>query len=175
MHWYNSLLYLTRNYLTRSSLLSIYYSLVYSCISYSNIIWSKTSKQNSNRLVTAQKKIIRTIMFRNRFFHTNADLHNLKVLDIEKMNKYFAGIFVYKSLSNLCYPQNYFFSTEHFVKTYNLRNLVNHRPPHTSFLQGQSSPTIYCTHIWNDIPIGIRLKPLVTSFRFAFRQHLQNS
>ena len=42
LHEYNSILYLTRNYLTRSSLLSIYYSLVYSCISYSNIIWSKT-------------------------------------------------------------------------------------------------------------------------------------
>ena len=175
LHKFNSILYLTRDYLNRSSLLSIYHSLVYSCLSFSNIIWGKTSQRNTNKLIRDQKKIIRTIMYRNRSHHTCADFQNLEILNIKNINKYFAGIFVYKSLHNLCYPQNYFFTSDHFINNYNLGNSNNLRPPHARTNQGQSSPSIYCCHVWNVIPYEIRTKPSVPSFKFALRRHLLNS
>ena len=174
LHKYNSILYLTRNCLTRSSLITIYNSIIYSCLTYSNAIWGYTSKSNTNKLFMAQKKIIRTIMYRNKFYHTNTDFFNLNILKINEINKYFAGIFVYKSLNNLCFPINYFFNVEFHVPTYNLRNLPNLRPPQVHTIQSMTSPSFYCCHIWNNIPLDIRRRLSVPSFKYALKQHLLN-
>ena len=66
LHKYNSIIYLTRNSLLRSSLLTIYNSIIYSCLTFSNVIWGHTTKSNTNKLFIAQRKIIRTIMYRNK-------------------------------------------------------------------------------------------------------------
>ena len=119
LHKYNSILYLTRNCLTRSSLLTIYNSIIYSCLTYSNVIWGHTTKANTNKIFTAQKKIIRTIMYRNKFYHTNSDFLNLNILKVNEINTYFSGIFVYKSLNNLSFPSNYFSSVDNLCPSYN--------------------------------------------------------
>ena len=174
LHKYNSILYLTRNCLTRSSLLTIYNSIIYSCLTYSNVIWGHTTKANTNKIFTAQKKIIRTIMYRNKFYHTNSDFLNLNILKVNEINTYFSGIFVYKSLNNLSFPSNYFFSVENLVPSYNLRNLTNLRPTQAGSLQSQSSPSFYCSNTWNNIPLEIRHKPSVPSFKHALKQYLLN-
>ena len=118
--------------------------------------------------------MIRTIMYRDKFYHTNTDFVNLKILKIKEINEYFSGMFVYKSLNNLTFPSNYFFNVNHFTSAYNLRNSHNLRPPQAPTLQSQSSPSFYCCHVWNKIPSEIRLKPSVPSFKFALKQYLIN-
>ena len=110
-------------------------------------------------------------MYRRKFEHTNFDFFNLSFLKIQEINTYFAGVFTFKSLNNISEPFNYFQSTNNI---YALRNNSDLRPPFSSSQQGQSSPSIYCCHIWNNIPVDIRSKPTVASFKFAFKHYLLN-
>ena len=99
----------------------IYNSLVFSSLSYANIIWGRLNQNNYRLLTVAQKKIIRTMKNRNRFHHTNPDFQSLQLLKITEINEYFAGIFTYKSLNNLTVPDNYFFFSN-ITHNYSLRN-----------------------------------------------------
>ena len=112
---FNSILYLVRKDLNTKSLLSIYNSLIYSWLTYTNVVWSHTTQFNINKLIRSQKKIIRTMMFRNRYHHTNADFLYLNILKINEVNNYFSGIFTYKSLNNICHPMNYFNYVQHHI------------------------------------------------------------
>ena len=105
----SAILFLTRDRLDKPSLKIIYNSLVYSNISYANLIWGKSTKENKEKLLIAQKKIIRTIQFKARYDSTNEDFKVLGFLKIPDINIYFSQIFVYKSLNNLTFPTNFFF------------------------------------------------------------------
>ena len=75
LHKYASIIFLTRNYLDRNSLKQIYTGLIYSLLVYAIVIWGKSTMKHVKPLIIAQKRIIRTIMNRSRFHHTNADFH----------------------------------------------------------------------------------------------------
>ena len=171
---YSSIIFQTRNSLTTQTLKLIYYSLVYTALSYSIVIWGKLTQHHTKIITTTQKKIVRTLMFRNRYHHTNNDFYNLGFLKFTEILKYFASIFTYKSLNNIAYPFNYFQTTQQ-THQLNLRNSINLRPPFTPSNQGQRSPSVYCYSVWNDIPLEIRNKPSVASFKFVIRQHFLNS
>ena len=171
LHKYSSILYLTRNTLNNHSLKLIYYSLVYPSLTYCCIVWGKAPKKYLNQLFIAQKKIIRTIKFRNRYAHTNIDFLQLGFLKLYDIIKYFALIFVYKSLNNLSHPFNYFHSFNH---VYNLRITDNLRVPLLESGQGQSSISFYGCHLWNELPLEIKNKPGLGSFKFSLRRHLIN-
>lgn len=51
----------SRFYLSRKSLLSLYYTLVYPYLNYCNIIWSSNYPSNLNKLLLLQKRIVRII------------------------------------------------------------------------------------------------------------------
>ena len=105
---YRTIIFLVRNSLTREALKTIYPSLVYSGLLYGNVIWGNCSASVIKPLITAQKKLIRTMMFRNRLAHTNDDFYALKLLKVDDINFYCSCLFTFKSLSNLSEPSNYF-------------------------------------------------------------------
>ena len=174
LHKYSSIIYLIKHCLDMNSLKQIYYGLVYSFLVYANVIWGKSPMQHLKPLITAQKRIIRTIMNRDRLHHTNLDFYNLGFLKFQDIITYFASIFVFKSLNEFAHPFNYFNTTgnEHH---YNLRNSQNLRPPLTLSLQSQSSPSYYCCSIWNNLPEHIKNRTSVASFKFGMKQHLLSS
>ena len=96
----------------------------------------------------------------------------MEILKINELHVYFSGIFVHKILNNLMYPNNYLDHAVNQNTTYSLRNSLDLRPHFSSSSQGQSSPKYYCTQIWNNIPIDIRNRPSVSSFKSSFKQHL---
>ena len=55
------MLYKAWFYVTRKSLLSLYFSLVYPYLTYRNVVWSSTYPMNINRIYLLQKRIVRTI------------------------------------------------------------------------------------------------------------------
>ena len=174
LHKYASIIFLTRNYLDKNSLKQIYTGLIYSSLVYANIIWSKSPMKHIKPLIIAQKRIIRTIMYRNRLHHTNSDFHQLGILKFQDVVTYFASLFVFKSIHEISYPINYFHlaGNDHY---HNLRNTQNLRPPIAISTQSQRSPSFYCCTIWNDLPENIKSRPSVASFRFAMRRHLLDS
>ena len=167
---YCSILYLTRNSLTKNSMKIIYNSIIYSQITYCNVIWGKLKKIHLHKLEVAQKRIVRTIMYRSKYAHTNLDFINLQILKIKEINIYFSSLFVYKSIHNLSYPIAYFSYADHH--DYNLRNIQKLRTPFSRSLQGQTSPSIYTSNIWNNLPQQIREKPTLFSFRSSVKRHL---
>ena len=136
-----------------------------------NIIWGNSPKQHLQPLIVAQKKTIRTIKYRTRYFHTNADFLSLGFLKLRDINSYCASVFTYKSLNNLTFPTNYF---DHVANTnnYNLRNALNLRLPQVGSTQSQLYPKYYCCHIWNNLPPYIRSRPSVASFKLATKKRL---
>ena len=171
---YSSIIYQIRDLLDKNCLKLIYNSLVYSILTYVNIIWGNSPITAMKPLVTAQKKIIRTIKYRKRYHPTNNDFYTLKILKIKDINKYFSSIFVYKVINDLNYPNNYFNITGNTLN-YNLRNATNLRPPKMNSNQSQGSPAYYCCEIWNTLPPYIRLKPSVASFKFSIKNTLINN
>ena len=168
---YSSIIYQIRNNLDRHSLKLIYYSLINSSLIYMNIIWGKSPHQHLQPLIVAQKKTIRTIKFRSRYYHTNADFLSLGFLKIKDINTYCASIFTFKSLNNLVHPTDYFGHVQD-INNYPLRNALNLRPPLVHSAQSQSSPSYYCCYIWNNLPPYIRSRPSVASFKLAVKKQL---
>ena len=170
LHRYCSVLYLTRNSLTKKSLLLIYHSIFYSQIVYCNVIWGGTYRVHIDKLIKIQKRFIRVMMYRSRYAHTQNDFINLKLLGIDYINKFFSIIFIYKSINNLAYPLNYFtFSNQH---NHWLRNCNDLRLTLVGSTQSQSSPSYYTCHIWNNLPQVIRNIPTLNAFRLAVKRHL---
>ena len=169
---YSSIIYQIRNKLNLCNLKLIYNSLVYSQLTYANIIWGNTFKTHLKPLFIAQKKVIRTIMYRNRSHHTNQDFLSLAFLKLTEINSFFGLIFVYKLINGLTHPVNYFVTAQN--SNYNLRSNGNLRPMLFGSTQGQSSPSFYCSHLWNNIPPYIKLKSSISSFKLSLKQYLLN-
>ena len=167
---YSSIFYQIRNNLGSKHLLLLYNSIVYPQLTYCNIIWGKTFKSHLNQLFISQKRIIRTIMYRNKYHHTNQDFYDLKILKLSDINTYFGIIFVFKSINNLTCPANHFVPSQYIQ--HNLRNSSPLTPRYFSSAQGQTSPSYYCAIIWNKLPPYIRLKPSVGSLKSALKNHL---
>ena len=117
---------------------------------------------------------MRTILYRGRYDHTNADFLMLNILKFKDIHFLSGCNFTFKSLNNLHSPINYFnFSIN---ERYDLRN--NQCKLHHPFFrskQGQSSPSYYCCTFWNSLPISIRLSQSYSSFKFSLKRHLINS
>ena len=116
-------------------------------------------------------RTIRTIKFRNKYYHTNNDFYSLGFLKISEINIYCSTIFTYKSLSNLTYPTNYF-TYIGSTNNYNLRNAINLRTPQFLSTQSQTSPSYYCCLLWNNLPPYIRIKPSAATFKSAKKEML---
>ena len=167
---YSSIFYQIRNFLDKQNLKLLYDTLVFPQLTYGNVIWGNTCKTLLSSLFISQKRVIRTIMFRNRRHHTNEDFKNLKILKLNDINTYFGLCFVYKSLNLITFPIDYFTHSQN--PNYNFRHMNELRPIFASTKQGQSSPGYYCSVLWNHLPLSIRNKPSISSFKLALRSHL---
>ena len=67
------LLYKSRFFISRFSLRTPYYSLVYPYLYYCTIEWGSTYPSNLNRLVLLQKRVIRIINIRTQVFDARTD------------------------------------------------------------------------------------------------------
>ena len=130
--------------------------------------------QHLKPLITAQKRIIRTIMNRDRLHHTNLDFYSLGFFEFQDIITNFALIFVFKSLNEYSHPFYYFNKTrnEHH---FNFRNYQNLRSPLRLSSQSQTLPSYNCCSIWNNLPEHIKNWTSVASFQFRMKQHLWSS
>jgi hypothetical protein len=75
----------SKHFLPKSSLLTLYYSLIHSHLSYCPIIASCTSKANLNKIFQAQKRVIRIITHSKYNDHTDPLFSELDILPYPKM------------------------------------------------------------------------------------------
>ena len=79
-----------RHYVPKTTLLSVYYALFYSHLTYVSFVWSSTSQKNLDIIFTLQKKSMRILNSVNYNVHTNPLFLENKILkfpDIIKSNQ----------------------------------------------------------------------------------------
>ncbi len=82
-------LYKVSGHLTTDALLSIYYTLVYLYLHYCIAMWSCAWPSFLNKLVVAQKKILKCIFFLKKYDSTSEILVSYNLLNIDSIHKYF--------------------------------------------------------------------------------------
>ena len=76
-----SLLYRTKLFLDKNSLLTLYYSYIHTYLNYENLSWGSTNRTNIKKLISQQKHAVRIIIKRTRLDHTNELFKTQKVLN----------------------------------------------------------------------------------------------
>ena len=99
-----------RFYPSSKSLLTLYYSLVYPYLTYSNVAWSSTYYSNLNCIYLLQKRMVRLISKAHYLANTAPLFSKLKVLDIYGINSF--------CLLHLCIPINIIFCLVVFVTSF---------------------------------------------------------
>jgi hypothetical protein len=74
-----------KNFLTSKSLITLYYTLVHSHLTYCPIIVSCASASHINRILKVQKKAIRIVTKNSYTEHTQPIFHSLKILPYDKL------------------------------------------------------------------------------------------
>ena len=83
----NGVLYKLRKYVPKETLLSVYYSIFYSHLTYACQVWSLTTVQNIYTVKIIQKKCSLIINFASFNSHTNILFNNDKVLKFQDIIK----------------------------------------------------------------------------------------
>ena len=117
------IIYKASFFLSKSSLQTLYYSLVYPYLIYCNIVWASTYKSNLNRILILQKRIVR-IMNKTWFLEQTSPLFRqdkiLKIIDICSLQM---GQFMY-SYNHRILPEAFLnlFQKHNEIHNYNTRN-----------------------------------------------------
>ena len=117
------IIYKASFFLPKSSLPTLYYSLIYPYLIYCNIVWASTYKSNLNRIQILQKPIVR-IVNKTWFFEQTSPLFRqckiLKIIDICSLQM---GQFMY-SYKHRILPEAFLnlFQKHHEIHNYNTRN-----------------------------------------------------
>ena len=163
------ILYRTRNMITKDIAKTIYYSIAYSYLNYCNIVWSSCHPSHLQSLINIQKKLIRLVMKRNRWSPSAPLFRELKALTLLDINKVNTLVFVYKSLNNVIRSPIDF--QYRIINEYNLRNNQSLVIPLHHTKQTELFVHVRGSRLWNEIPIELRLKPNVNSFKFNLKKY----
>ena len=99
-----------RHYVPEKDLVSLYYGIFSSHLSYGCQIWSQNNNPHLNKIITLQKRAMRTIKFADFHAHSDPFFKELKVLKIQDFVKLQNCLFVHDFLNKKlpdCF-ENYF-------------------------------------------------------------------
>ena len=110
-------------YLLKSSLCTLYFSLIYPYLQYCNIVWASTYESNLKRLIVLQKRAVRIISKSEVSAHTSPLFKNLQLLKFIDINKLQIGQFMFKYKNDLL-PKSFkgIFSMNSEIHNYNTRS-----------------------------------------------------
>ena len=163
----NGVLYLYRKKLSNESLRTIYYSLAYSHITYCVPIWGGTWAQHLKPVITAQKRLLRTISFVPRDHRSLPLFIENRLLSFSFIFKYFSSIVAFKYL-NLNYCSDIFNTRQ------NQRQLRDNsyklEVPFFRTTRGQKSVFSQTPNIWNSLSTNLRSINNIYSFKRQLKE-----
>ena len=84
-----AIMYRIKPYVTQETLCGLYYYLVFSYLTYCNVIWGNTFKTHLKPIISLQRKAVRCLNFRNHNdFSTDALMLELKLIKFSDLNMY---------------------------------------------------------------------------------------
>ena len=156
-------LFRLRNKLTCSVSRIIYLSLCLPYLQYCNTLWSSCSSSKLQFIFTAQKKIVRLILRKNRHHPSSPLFKRLNLLKLKELNEFNAVLLVYKSLNELIVSPVSFINQ--ILGPYNLRRREPLVVPFSRSNQSQRFIAIRGANLWNELPLDIRSCLTVNSFK----------
>ena len=156
------IIYKARSVLSKTSLVSLYYSYVYPYLTYCIEAWGCAMQTHLHPLFLLQKKIIRLITFSPYLAHTGPIFLNLQLLPLEKIFFSRVGLVMFKCsnnmlpnvISNLYIKNNEIHS--HFTRNSNLLRIPKGTPNFTTI----------SARVWNEIVTKIIMDQHVSISKF---------
>ena len=165
--------YRLKNKLNLKSARNIYFSFIYSTITYCLVIWGgvATCTQRCDRTMNLHRRIVKNL-FGKHYRRVDCLFKAAGILKFTDIYKFLIGIYMYKILKLALYPS----LSEGLNLTlpshnYNTRDRGNFRLPYPRVESIRMNYKYQFTNIWNDIPIVIQSKPTVPSFKNALIMH----
>ena len=137
--------------------LNLYYALVFPYLSYCALIWSSTYKSRIKRVITLQKKAIRTVEGVSRNTSTSPIFRSLNLLSLNQIKKIQIGEFMYKFEHNQL-PDTFakYFTLGSQIHGHHTRNALAYRPVKARTNIRLFSIRINGPTFFNSIPLSIR-------------------
>ena len=120
------IIYRSKFYLPKKSLITLYYSLIYPYLFYCNMVWASTYETNLHRIVILQKRAIRIISKSNFDDHTSPIFKSLGILKFHDIHIAQISQFMYSYTKSLL-PDKFcnIFSTHRQIHSHNTRYALN--------------------------------------------------
>jgi hypothetical protein len=119
-----------RSFVTRNTLITLYYTFIYPYIIYCLQAWGNTYVTTLYPLLKLQKRIVRILVGARKYAHTHDLFVSLKILTIPKLYHYFIGIFMYKYIKGMLPAVfNDYFIYNRDIHGYNTRQRELFHPP----------------------------------------------
>ena len=141
-----------RFYLSKETLVSLYYTFIYPYLTYCNSVWGDSFLYNLNRLHVLQKKVVRIISHANWKAHTEPLFKELEILPIKDINIYIIAQFMFR-FNNGLLPEIFdnFFTTNDKIHSYDTRSKKHLHPPVLKSELGRKGIRRRGMFIWNQI------------------------
>jgi len=166
------ILYKCRHYLDVPTLTNLYYSFIYSHISYGTLIWGSNYKTRLHKL---QKRALRVITFSHARTPSRPLFQRLDILNIFEIAQLQLCEIVHKHLNNKL-PQLYtnYFKNTSFVHDYHTRSRTNRNLflPRPNLNYGKFGIKYAAVSYWNKIPLEIKNCETTSSFKKSFKRYL---
>ena len=167
---FRSRFYLSSN----ANWLTLYYTLIYPCITYCNSTWSSIYVSNLNRIFYLQKRVVRAIVNSDYRAHSASLFAKLYILDIFQVNSFQIAKFMFCYHNQLLPPMllNSFLTSSE-VHNYGTRAANHYRSHHSCRKKLKQFTILYQgTKIWDSLPISITSSSSFLTFRTKMLQFL---
>ena len=177
------MMYKIRPYVNIKTLLTIYYSLIYSQISYAIEVWGSVGIRQLNRVLLLQKRVVRLILYKDK----RGDDYTLppseplficlNIMPIHSIYKLRILNFVFKSLKKLCHTQFHtWFSFSSRIHNHETQSSANNNlfiPQIRTTFYGKKSIKYMGPKLWNDLPNSIKFIAKYCTFESKLKLHLR--
>ena len=114
------ILYRVRNYVTKSTLISLYYSFIQSNVNYCLLNWGSAPASTLKTIKTSLNKAVRVMCFKDNRYHANILYEELNILPLQHCYNLNLAIFMWK-LEHARLPDNITSKYQRISHKYNTR------------------------------------------------------
>ena len=156
----NSLISRMKNFLPPSSLKLLYNSFIQPHIQYGQAVWGGCSGQNKKRIITIQKRAIRTVTKSFHLAHTEPRMRKMQLLNFKDLYKQQCMLLCHdcingrapQRIANLLAKQQ----TTNLYSTRNTTNPLNIKIPNLKTRAGSNSFRVKGPTAWNELPTDLK-------------------
>ena len=160
-----------KNILPSKVQLTLYYSLIYSYLTYCNIVWGNASNVYIDRLFILQKRALRIICNAEYRAHTRSLFGNLELLNMYDIHKLQVVTFLYKFLHNKLPASCMSLCTlyDMSTKSYPTRSRATFTIPSCRTITREKCMRISGAKFWNSLPLIITESLSIVSVKREFK------